>query len=75
VPKGINKVFRARTNTGFIVARMFLDDTAEDKQAIQGVVSPITIYPLSDFDGKFKINDWTTLKKIPASTTGDAEQK
>src|SRR5215475_4965294 len=34
VPKGITKVFRATTNTGFVAPRVFQDDSAEDKQAV-----------------------------------------
>ena len=38
VPKGITKVFRSSTNTGFAAPRMFQDDTPEDKKAIQNVL-------------------------------------
>ena len=33
VPKGIKQVFTAKTGTGFIVPRVFRDDTPEDKEA------------------------------------------
>jgi hypothetical protein len=33
VPKGIAKVFRATTNTGFVVPRVFQEDTPEDNRA------------------------------------------
>jgi hypothetical protein len=35
VPKGITKVFRSPTITGFIAPRIFQDDTPEDKRAIR----------------------------------------
>ena len=35
MPKGITKVFRATTKTGFVVPRIFMDDTPEDKQCVQ----------------------------------------
>src|SRR5882724_11833535 len=38
VPKGITKVFRSPTNTGIVAPRIFLDDTPEDKRAIQCVL-------------------------------------
>ena len=38
VPKGITKVFRSSTNTGFVAPRVFQDDTPEDKRAIQAVL-------------------------------------
>jgi hypothetical protein len=34
VPKGITKVFRSSTNTGFAAPRIFMDETPEDKAAI-----------------------------------------
>jgi hypothetical protein len=35
VPKGITKVFRSATNVGFLIPRVFREDTDADKQAIQ----------------------------------------
>ena len=73
VPKGITKVFRSPTNTGFVAPRVFQDDTPEDKRAIQGVLPQIMMYPLAEYDGRMKSTDWSKLKKVPASATGDAE--
>ncbi|WP_210249329.1 DUF1254 domain-containing protein [Neorhizobium alkalisoli] len=77
VPKGITKVFRARTNTAFIVPRVFMDDTASDREAIQEVISKIDMYPLGQFDGKFKEHDWRVLPTLgsPAAEGGAAETK
>ena len=75
VPKGITKVFRSPTNTGFVAPRVFQDDTPEDKKAIQNVLQWIMMYPLAEYDGTMKRTDWSKLKKIPASATGDAESK
>lgn len=65
VPKGITKVFRSSTNTGIVGPRVFMDDTPEDRQAIQPVIQSVVMYPLSEFDGKMKTVDW---KKIPVLT-------
>ena len=46
--------------------RIFMDDTPEDQKAIQPVLSQIDFYPLSQFDGKMKITDWSKLPHIPA---------
>jgi hypothetical protein len=46
VPKGITEVFRASTNSGFIAPRIFMDDTAEDRRAIQPLLRQIMMYPL-----------------------------
>jgi hypothetical protein len=66
VPKGINQVFRAKTHTGFIVPRVYMDDTAEDRQAIQAVINQIDVYPLSMFDGRAKQRDWSKTPSFPA---------
>ena len=75
VPKGITKVFRSSTNTGFIAPRMFQDDTPEDKKAIQGVLQQVMMYPLAEYDGTMKSKDWHALKQVPASSTGEEETK
>jgi hypothetical protein len=75
VPKGITKVFRSSTNTGFIAPRMFQDDTPEDKKAIQSVLQQVMMYPLAEYDGTMKSIDWHAIKQIPASTTGEEETK
>ena len=75
IPKGITKVFQSSTNTGFAAPRVFQDDTAEDKKAVQSVLQWITMYPLAEYDGAMKRTDWSKLKKVPAAATGDAESK
>ena len=51
-----------------------MDDTAEDRKAIQPVLSQINFYPLSQFDGKMKIKDWSKLPHFPApKRTGKGE--
>ncbi|HKP36187.1 MAG TPA: DUF1254 domain-containing protein [Pyrinomonadaceae bacterium] len=71
VPKGIAKVFRAKTGTAFVVPRVFQDDSAADKQAIQSVIAGIDVYALEKFDGKMKQHDWGKLPKL-SSPTGDS---
>jgi hypothetical protein len=75
VPKGITRVFRSSTNTGFIAPRMFQDDTPEDKKAIQDVLQQVMMYPLAEYDGTMKSRDWHALKQVPASATGEEETK
>ena len=48
VPKGITQVFRASTNTGYIIPRVFQDDSSEDKRAIQATLSQIMMYPVAE---------------------------
>jgi hypothetical protein len=74
-PKGIARVFHARTSTGFIVPRVFMDDTAADRAAVLRLVDQIDVYPLSRFDGTMKTRDWSRLPTLPAppSRTGGGE--
>ncbi|MGA2404798.1 MAG: DUF1254 domain-containing protein [Syntrophobacteraceae bacterium] len=73
-PAGITTVVRSSTMLVFAVPRIFMDDTAEDRKAIQPVLNQINFYPLSQFDGKMKIKDWSKLPHFPApksSGTGE----
>ena len=74
VPNGITQVFRSSTNTGFIAPRVFLDDTPEDKKAIQSVLRPMQMYPVAEYDGTMKTTDWSQIKKMPAAAaSGEGE--
>lgn len=74
-PKGISKIFPASTNSGIVAPRIFMDDTAEDRRAIQPVLQQIMMYPLAEFDGKMKSIDWNTIAKLPNAATGEQEVK
>jgi hypothetical protein len=74
VPKDITRTFRSPTNTGFIAPRVFLDDTPEDKRAIQSVLQQIIMYPLAEYDGTMRRRDWSQIKKLPpAAASGETE--
>jgi hypothetical protein len=75
VPKGIAKVFRSSTNTGFVAPRVFQDDTPEDKRAVQGVLQQVLMYPLSEYDGTMKSKDWSKMPKVPSAASGEGETK
>jgi hypothetical protein len=75
VPKGITKVFRASTNTGYVVPRVFQDDDPEDNKRVRAVTQQVMMYPLAEFDGKMKSRDWTQLPKAPSTSSGDEEVK
>jgi hypothetical protein len=64
VPKGISRVFRSKTSTGFVAPRVFVDNTPEDKETVQSVLQGIDMYPLAEFDGKMKRHDWSKLPKF-----------
>jgi len=75
VPKRITKVFRASTNTGYVIPRVFQDDSPEDNKLVQSVTQQIMMYPLSEFDGKMKARDWSKLPKTASAAGGDEEVK
>jgi hypothetical protein len=76
-PKGIIATFRSSTDLAAVFPRVFQDDTAEDKIAIQSVLNQIMAYPLSDFTGAMKTRDWKKAPTIPSpgSTSGTGETK
>jgi hypothetical protein len=75
-PSGITAVVRSSTSMALAGPRIFMDDTPEDHRAIQPVLSQINFYPLSEFDGKMKITDWSRLPHFPApKSTGKGETK
>jgi hypothetical protein len=74
-PKGITKMFRASTNTGVVAPRIFQDDTAEDKRAVQAPLRQVVMYPLAEFDGTMKSIDWTRIPQGPAPEAGAEEVK
>lgn len=62
IPKGISGVFHSPTELAAFCPRVFLNDTKEDREAIQPIINQVMVYPLTEFDGKMKTTDW---KKIP----------
>ncbi len=74
VPDGIVKVFKCPTKLGVVIPRAFQTDDSADKKAIQPALQQILIYPLSQFDGKMKTKDWTTMPKYPADKSSGSEE-
>jgi hypothetical protein len=76
VPDGIEAVIRSSTSLANAIPRVFMNDTDEDRKAIQPVIDQIVVYPLSDFDGEMKTIDWSELPDIPApAQQGSGETK
>ncbi|MFC6979242.1 DUF1254 domain-containing protein [Microbulbifer taiwanensis] len=75
-PKGISGVIRSNTEFANVVPRVFMDDTDEDRAAIQPLISQIVAYPLSEFDGKMKTVDYSKLPSLgdAADTSGGETQ-
>jgi hypothetical protein len=73
-PADFKAVVRCSTRFAFAVPRIFMDDSPEDRKAIQPLISQINFYPVSEFDGKMKTTDWSKLPHFPApqsSGTGE----
>jgi hypothetical protein len=73
-PKGIKGILRSPTELASVGARVFKDDTPEDSQAIQPILNQIMVYPLSEFDGKMKIKDWSRIPHFPAPSSKDKSE-
>src|SRR5262245_52227262 len=75
-PAGITAVVQSSTELAFAAPRVFMDDTPDDLRAVQMVINQIGFYPLSEFDGKVKTKDWSTIPSFPVpKSTGGGEAK
>lgn len=64
-PAGVEAIIRSPTALANSIPRVFMDDTAQDREAIQKKINQIVFYPLTDFDGKMKTVDWKQSPTIP----------
>ncbi len=64
-PEGIVEVLHCPTRIGYCVPRVFQHNSDEDRAEIQSVLSQISLYPLSKFDGEMKTRDWSKSKWYP----------
>lgn len=76
-PAGVEAIIRSRTALANAVPRVFMDDTPEDRTAIQSVINQVVFYPLKDFDGKMKTIVWNKAPNIPGpksdASTGETK--
>ena len=73
VPDGIVSVIRSPTNLACCIPRVFMDDTDADRAAIQPMLSQVSVYPLSKFDGTMRTKDWHAVPVFPRQGSGDGE--
>ena len=66
-------MIRSSTELANAIPRVFMDDTAEDRKAIQPLINQIVAYPLKDFDGKMKTIDWSKAPAIPGPASSGGE--
>jgi hypothetical protein len=75
-PQGVEAVIRSSTPLANGIPRVFMDDTAEDRQAIKPLIDQIVFYPLKEYDGKMKTVDWSEARTIPGpKSEGGGETK
>lgn len=77
-PKNVEAVIRSSTTLANAIPRVFMDDTPEDREAIQEVINHIVVYPLSQFDGKMKAIAWKsapTIQSPQSNSSSDGETK
>ena len=72
-PAGITAVLRSPTEQGFVLPRVFKEDSADDTKAVQPLLNQIMMYPLQEYTGKMQITDWSkTPSTLPSSVPGPA---
>lgn len=64
-PEGIAGVFRSPTNLALMIPRLFMNDTDEDRAAVQPSINQIAAYPLNEFDGTWVTTEWRNAPRIP----------
>ncbi|MCA0403564.1 MAG: DUF1254 domain-containing protein [Proteobacteria bacterium] len=77
IPQGITEIIRSPTELGLIIPRVFMEETKEDRAAIQKMINQIVSYPLANFDGKMKMVDYSKIPTIntTSSNTNRGETK
>lgn len=70
VPGGINAVITSPTALANTIPRIFMDDSADDRAALQPLINQVMVYPLSEFTGEMKTKVW---KDAPAIPSGDGD--
>jgi hypothetical protein len=77
VPDGIAGVFRFGTRIAACIPRVFMDDTSDDRTAIQPLINQVMIYPLSEYTGAMRSTNWAAAPSFPAggATSGERETR
>ena len=69
-PEGFKGVYRSPTNLANVIPRIFMDDTDEDRAAIQPLIDQIMVYPLSEFTGEARMTDWSEAPSFGEAGAG-----
>lgn len=63
-PKGFNGVIHSSTEMANMIPRVQMDDTPEDRAAIQAPIKEVMSYPLSKFTGKMQSYEYSKIPSI-----------
>lgn len=74
VPKGITGVIHSPTDLVAMGPRIFMNDTDEDRAAIQKVLKHVVIYPLSKYTGKPVTMDWKNIPKFKSDDNNSSAE-
>lgn len=74
-PDGITEVIQSPTDLANCIPRLFMDDTEEDRDAIQPIINQILVYPLNEFTGEMKTKVWKEAPVIPSPSSSGGETK
>lgn len=65
-PEGIAGVLRCPTRYAYCLPRVFFTGEPGDREAALPAVNLIMAYPLDEFDGGFRVTDWSRSRWLPA---------
>ncbi len=74
-PEGISEVIQSDTDLAVVIPRLFMDDNAEDREALQPIINQVMVYPLSEYTGEMKTKDWKEAPAVNAGNTSGGETK
>ncbi|MGW5194791.1 DUF1254 domain-containing protein [Kribbella sp. NPDC004138] len=74
VPEGIVQVHRSPTTLANAIPRVFMDDTDDDRAAIQPLINQVVVYPLTRYGGEMKTKNWSDVPSFPAEANSSGEE-
>jgi hypothetical protein len=75
VPDEIVDIFRFDTRIAVTAPRVFMDDTDEDRVAIQPIVNQIGMYPMHEYTGRPRSFDWANVPSFNTGTGTSGERE
>ena len=74
-PEGIVDVIQSSTDLAIVIPRLFMDDTDEDRAALQPIINQVMVYPLTEYTGEMKTKNWKEAPAVDAGDTSGGETK